>query len=167
MGNYTGMAYTRQEYIHRIPYPRIVRFTMGDTENEYDATVTLIASRDVDIRSRALEAARVTANRNLLRRLGDRAYFLQIMPYPHEVIREHKFMGFAGADRLSQGMKLAFGRPTGRAARVKQDQAVLQVSVNQADIPAAKTALARASKKLPVKYRITITEHNASHTLEG
>ncbi len=139
---------------------------MGDTENEYDATVTLIASRDVDIRSRALEAARVTANRNLLRLLGDRAYFLQIMPYPHEVIREHKFMGFAGADRLSQGMKLAFGRPTGRAARVKQDQAVLQVSVNQADIPAAKIALARASKKLPVKYRITITEHNASHMSE-
>jgi large subunit ribosomal protein L10e len=140
---------------------------MGDTDNDYDATVTLIASRAVDIRSRALEAARVTANRNLLRLLGDRAYFLQIVPYPHEVIREHKFMGFAGADRLSQGMKLAFGRPTGRAARVTQDQAVLQVSVNQTDIPAAKTALARASKKLPMKYRITITEHNTSHTQES
>jgi large subunit ribosomal protein L10e len=166
MGNNTGMAYTRQEYIHRIPHPRIVRFTMGDNDNDYDASVTLIASHDVDIRSRALEAARVTANRNLMRLLGDRAYFLQITPYPHEVIREHKFMGFAGADRLSQGMKLAFGRPTGRAARVRKGQAVLQVFVNQIDVPAVKTALARASKKLPLKYRITITDHSTTNIQE-
>jgi large subunit ribosomal protein L10e len=139
---------------------------MGDIDKDYDVCVTLIASRDVDIRSRALEAARVTANRNLMRLLGDRSYFLQIIPYPHEVIREHKFMGFAGADRLSQGMKLAFGRPTGRAARVQQDQAILQVSVDQEDIPTAKIALAKASKKLPVKYRIDITEHTNSHNQE-
>jgi large subunit ribosomal protein L10e len=69
---------------------------------------------------------------------------------------------FAGADRLSQGMKLAFGRPTGRAARVKAGQEVITVSVEDEDVNAAKQALARATKKLPVKYNITITKYETS-----
>jgi large subunit ribosomal protein L10e len=118
--------------------------------------VSLIASSNVEISSKALEAARVTANRVLTKMLGERSFLLKVVPYPHEVVRQHKFMGFAGADRLSQGMKLAFGRPTGRAARVNAGQEVLTVSVDEQNVKAAKKALKRASKKLPIKYNIDV-----------
>lgn len=150
------MAYTRTEYIHRVQQSRISRFTLGDTTDDYEYVVSLVAPVDVQIRSKALEAARVTANRILTKRLGDRSFLLKVILYPHEVVREHKFMGFAGADRLSQGMKLAFGRPTGRAARVTAGQAVLTVYVDEEDVEAAKAALKRASKKLPITYNLAV-----------
>jgi large subunit ribosomal protein L10e len=71
-------------------------------------------------------------------------------------------MGFAGADRLSQGMRKAFGRPTGRAARLSRKQAILTVKVGKDDIDIAKTALMRASKKLPSKWNVqTSLEENS------
>lgn len=152
------MSYTRKEYIHRIPQQRISKFTSGDPSGEYEYTISLIASRKVEINSRALEAGRVTANRALEKMLGERSFLLKVIPYPHEVVRSHKLMGFAGADRLSQGMKLSFGKPTGRAARVTKDQEILTVSVAVEDVKAAKKALERAAKKLPIKYNITVKQ---------
>jgi large subunit ribosomal protein L10e len=129
---------------------------LGDATSDYEYEIFLVASRDVEVSSKALEAARVTANRVLTRRLGDRSFLLKVVPYPHEIVREHKFMGFAGADRLSQGMKLAFGRPTGRVALVTAGQEVLTVFVDEEDVEAAKAALKRASKKLPITYNLEV-----------
>jgi large subunit ribosomal protein L10e len=154
--NSWNMSYSREEYIHSVPQPRISRFTSGDPNDEYAYTVSLIASNNVELNSRALEAARVTANRALTRILGERSFLLKVIPYPHEVVRKHKLMGFAGADRLSQGMKLSFGKPTSRAARVNKNQEILTVFVEKEDIKAAKKALERASKKLPIKYNINV-----------
>ncbi len=153
-----GMAYTRLEYIHRVPLSRITRFTLGDNTVEYNYQVSLIASHDAMISSNALEAIRITTNKNLTRLLGSDTFKLKIIQYPHEIIREHKFMSFAGADRLSQGMGHAFGRPTKRAAKVNAGQKIITVSVNKDGIDAAKTSLKRSSKKLPVKYKISIEE---------
>jgi large subunit ribosomal protein L10e len=90
--------------------------------------------------------------------LGERAFLLKVIPYPHEVVRSHKMMGFAGADRVSQGMKLSFGKATARAARISKDQAILSVFVEFDDVKVAKKALERASKKLPIKYNFTIED---------
>lgn len=152
------MAYTRREYIHGAPQSKISRFTLGDTTKEYEYAVSLVASSNVKIGARALEAARVTANRVLTRMLGAGSFLLRVVTYPHEVVREHRFMGFAGADRLSQGMRRAFGRPTGRAARIKTGQKILTVFADKDGIDAAKKALERSSKKLPVKYNIDVKQ---------
>jgi large subunit ribosomal protein L10e len=158
-----GMSYTRQEYIHRVPLSRITRFTHGNNAAEYDYQVSLIASHNTMISSNALEAIRITTNKNLTRLLGENTYGLKIIRYPHEIVREHKFMSFAGADRLSQGMGHAFGRPTKRAAKVSTGQKIITVSVNKDGIDAAKTAIKRSSKKLPVKYKISV-EQIQDHT---
>jgi len=150
------MSYSRMEYINSIPQSKIKRFTLGDTTNKYDCIVSLVATSHVEISSKALEAARVTANRVLTTELGENCFLLKVVPYPHEISREHKFMGFAGADRLSRGMKLAFGRPKGRAARVNAGQEILTISVDERDVKTAKKALKRASKKVPVKYNIEV-----------
>lgn len=163
-----NMAYTRREYIHRVPQSRISRFTLGDSTAEYEFVVSLIASKDAQISSNALEAIRITTNKALTRLLGEGVYLLKIIPYPHQIVREHKFMSFAGADRLSQGMGHAFGRPTKVSAAVKRGQKIVSIFVKKNGIDAAKKAIKRSSKKLPVKYKIGIepvratTEEEAS-----
>ena len=62
----------------------------------------------------------------------------------------------AGADRLSAGMQLAFGKPIARAARVKAGQELMYVDVMQAGVGTAKKALKKAAHKLPVKSFIHI-----------
>jgi len=152
-----GMAYTRREYVHSIPPNKVTRFTIGEA-SEYEYTVALVASNDVEITGSALEAARVAANKVLTVATGGKSYFLRICSYPHEIVREHKFMGFAGADRLSQGMKNAFGRQIVASARVHANQAIVAVDVNKDKIDLAKEALKRASKKLPVSYKVVVEE---------
>ncbi|KON30114.1 hypothetical protein AC480_01860 [miscellaneous Crenarchaeota group archaeon SMTZ1-55] len=150
------VAYTRRQYIHRVPQSRISRFTLGDSTAEYEFAVSLIASKDAQISSNALEAVRITTNKALTRMLGEGVYLLKVIPYPHQIVREHKFMSFAGADRLSQGMGHAFGRPTSVSAVVKRGQKIVSIYVNKNGVDAAKQALKRSSKKLPVKYKIDI-----------
>ena len=150
-----GMAYTRREYVHSNPPNKVTRFTIGES-GDYDVTVALVSNGAVEVTASALEAARVTANKVLTVATGGHGYFLRIVPYPHEIVREHKFMGFAGADRLSQGMKNAFGRPTGRSARISRNQQVIAIDVNKDKVDVAKEALKRASKKIPVSGKIVV-----------
>ena len=64
----------------------------------------------------------------------------------------------AGADRLQDGMRLSFGTPIGRAARVTVGQTVILVRVNRNNVEHAKEALIRARSKLPLPCRIVISE---------
>ncbi len=58
------------------------------------------------------------AYKYLSKYVGDPNFYLKINVYPFHVIRENKMLAMAGADRLQQGMRLAFGVPSGRAARI-------------------------------------------------
>jgi large subunit ribosomal protein L10e len=53
-------------------------------------------------------------------------------------------------------MRAAFGKPIGTAARVKPDQAVIMVNVNEDSLEVAKEALKRGGAKLPIPCRIII-----------
>jgi large subunit ribosomal protein L10e len=61
----------------------------------------------------------------------------------------------AGADRLQEGMRRSFGKPTGRAARIKAGQSILDIYVNSGAVETAKQALRVGSTKLPVACVIT------------
>jgi large subunit ribosomal protein L10e len=150
-----GQAYTRKKYIRGSPQPKITKFTMGDTASSFEYHAFLIAQREVQIRHNALEAARVATNRVLSEKLGN-SYLLQILPYPHTVLRENKMIFGAHADRLQDGMRKAFGKPIGTAARVKTNQPVLVVNVNETGLEVAKEALKRGGAKLPMPCRIFI-----------
>src|SRR5256886_3874168 len=64
----------------------------------------------------------------------------------------------AGADRLQEGMRRAFGKPTGRAARVHDGQSILIVYVPEDGVETARKALDTASTKFPMRTRITVEE---------
>ena len=131
---------------------------MGDTTKEFEYKATLIAQKQVQVRHNALEAARIAANRVLSGKLGD-DYLLRIIPYPHAILRENKMIFGAHADRLQDGMRKAFGKPIGTAARVKKDQSIIIINVNKNGIDVAKEALRRGGAKLPMTYRIDIEKN--------
>src|SRR3990170_5866534 len=113
-----GQAYTRKEYARGFPPPKIVKFTMGDTKATFDIEARLIATERAQIRHSALEAARVATNRVLMDKLVN-DYMMQVLPYPHVILRENKMIFGAHADRLQQGMRRSFGKAIGTAARVE------------------------------------------------
>jgi large subunit ribosomal protein L10e len=152
-----GQAYTRKKFAKGFPPPKIVKFNMGDAKTNFEVEAKLVALKRAQIRHCALEAARIAANRVLMDKLaGD--YFMQIHPYPHIILRENKMIFGAHADRLSQGMRRSFGKPTGTAARIKPDQIIITVKVKANAVETAKEALKRGSAKFPIPCKITIAK---------
>ena len=150
--------YTRKEYIHGIPGPKIVKFNVGNVKGNFDTELLLMPTEDGQIRHNALEAARVSAAKALSRKIGESNYHLKVVVYPHHVLRENKMMAFAGADRLQDGMRKAFGSPTGTAARVKAMHPVLIIRVKSEHMELAKKALEVAASKMPMPCKILVRQ---------
>jgi len=128
---------------------------MGNTAGDYKYQARLVAERSVQIRHNALEAARIATNRVLNEKLGT-SYHLKILPFPHVILRENKMIFGAHADRLQDGMRNAFGKAIGLAARVKPNQSLIMVNINKDGLEVATQALKRGSAKLPTPCRVVI-----------
>jgi len=150
-----GVPYTRTRYIHGSPQSKIMKFTMGEPSLSYDYEFSLVSDKRVQIRHNALEASRVVVNHELQTRLGNN-FYMRVVPLPHVILRENKMIFGAHADRLQDGMRRAFGKPVGRAARVDPGQPIIKVYVNENGIEAAKIALKRGKDKLPTTCRIVM-----------
>lgn len=107
-----AMAYARKEYMGGISGSKIVRFTMDNTARGFTHTVKIVTTKAGQIRHNALEAARVAVLRHLEGRLERRDFLLKIVSYPNQVLREHKRVNVAQADRFQEGMKKAYGKPS-------------------------------------------------------
>lgn len=154
--NITQRSYTRREYMGGVPGSKIVTYDMGNLKDDFQVHLSLIAKEACQIRHSALEAARVAANRILLESLGQPNYHLKIRVFPHEVLRENKQATGAGADRVSQGMRQAFGKAVGTAARVRTGQKLMTVYVNPASFKLAKKSLLSAGHKLPTPVSLIV-----------
>ncbi len=154
--NITQRSYTRREYMGGVPGSKIVTFDLGNLKDEFPVEISLHAKEECQMRHSALEAARIAANRILMERLGTNNYHLKIRVYPHEVLRENKQATGAGADRVSQGMRRAFGKAIGTAARVRAGQKIMTVSINPENFRVAKESLVSAGYKLPSPIRLSV-----------
>jgi large subunit ribosomal protein L10e len=154
----TGPSYTRKYYMGGIPGSRISQFDTGNLSGDFTVAVSLTADEECQIRHTALEAARIAANRYLMKSAGRLNFRLKLRLYPHQVLRENKMATGAGADRVQDGMRRAFGKAVGTAARVSTDQRVFTVYVNPLNFLKAKEALRRASMKVPPPCRIVVDE---------
>src|SRR5919198_593015 len=135
-----GMPYVRREYISGKPQNKIARFSSGQAkDNYYDYKIELIPTEEIQIRHNALESARLAAN---------------------------KVMAKAGADRLQEGMRRAFGKATGLAARVQPGKVIFEAYVTRANLGLAKEGFKVASSKLgcPSSIRITPLKEQRSET---
>ena len=148
-----GPAYTRRKYIGGVPNNRIMQFHVGNRRaaetGEFPVIVELRSDNNCQIRHTALEAARVISNSTIRNEAGAQGYALRVHTFPHHVLRENKQATGAGADRVSQGMRCAFGKNVGTAARVRRGQRVISIHCNAADYLTAKDALRKAGMKFP------------------
>ncbi|MFA5931310.1 MAG: 50S ribosomal protein L16 [archaeon] len=154
-------AYTRiainvpkKNYIGAAPQIKIRQFNMGNPLLKYDTVAELLSKESIDIRDNAIESVRSTVNRKLTKDLGKDGYFMKVRVYPSHLIRENKQAQGAGADRVSQGMTLAFGVPIGRMARVNSGQTIFSILCMKEQKDIVKTALSRANAKFPCKVEV-------------
>jgi large subunit ribosomal protein L10e len=152
-----GMAYTSKKFAPGAPNPKVARFTTGKSRTDYNFMLKLVSDGRVQIRHNALEAARVAASKKVTL-LGEENFFLKVVTYPHIILRENKMIATAGADRLQEGMRKAFGKPIGLAARVEIGSTILELSVKAENLDKGKEAMWAASTKLPMKTHTEIVQ---------
>ncbi|MFC6990066.1 50S ribosomal protein L16 [Haloplanus sp. GCM10025708] len=151
--------YTRREYITGIPGSKIAQHNMGNLQadpDDYPVHVSLEVEEECQIRHGALEASRLSANRHLLKELGEGNYKMVLRKFPHHVIRENKQATGAGADRVSDGMRQAFGKPIGTAARIQRGDTVFTAYCDVEDAATVKDAFRRAYNKISPPCRVVV-----------
>jgi len=143
-----GQPYTRKKYIKGKPQIKIAKF-QGGQKGDYDFSVQLLINEKMQITHMAIESTRLAANKTLEKTTGETGYFSKLRIYPHVLLRENKMIAAAGADRLQEGMRRAFGKAVSLAARVKRGQCIMELQVKKEHLEAAKKALKGACVKLP------------------
>jgi large subunit ribosomal protein L10e len=139
-----------------VPGSKIVAFDMGNLKVDFPVSISLQVDEKCQIRHTALEAARISLNRKLIKDIGRMNFHLKLRTYPHHVLRENKQATGAGADRVSQGMRMAFGKPVGTAARVEVDQKIFTCYTSVANAEKVKDIMKHGLYKLPSPGRIIV-----------
>src|SRR5712692_9036200 len=150
-----SQSYSRKEFAPGAPNTKIARFTTGKHRDDYGYVLKLVSEGRVQVRHNALEAARVAINKKLTP-LGEENYLLRVVTAAHEILKENKMIATAGADRLQEGMRKAFGKPIGRAARVHAGSVIYEVSVKAENLEVGKSSLQAAMSKLPMRTHVEV-----------
>merc|ERR1712060_997321 len=107
--------------------------------------------------SESLEAARIATNKYMATNAGKDFFHIKIRPHPFHVLRINKTLSCAGADRLSTGMRGAFGKPYGTAARVRIGQVLLSIRTKDEKVQIAAEALLRARFKFAGRQKVHVS----------
>ncbi|QZA87639.1 50S ribosomal protein L16 [Salinarchaeum sp. IM2453] len=151
--------YTRREYISGIPGSKIAQHHMGDNQSDaedYPVQISLVTEEEVQLRHDSMEASRLSANRYLIQELGEGNYKMILRKFPHHVIRENKQATGAGADRVSDGMRQAFGKIVGTAARIDAGERIFTAYCDVDQAPVVKEAFRRAYNKISPPCRVVV-----------
>lgn len=153
---FTRTSKRRQKsFIKVVPPQKIVKFQMGkvsETE-KFPHLLTVVSTENVQLRHNAMEACRQYINKKLDKELGGQ-YAFKIIPYPHHIQREHKMLTGAGADRMSSGMQLSFGRSIGKAAVLKPESKLFLIWLpNEKSVVFARKVIKQVKSKLPGSIR--------------
>ncbi|KAI8819255.1 ribosomal protein L10e/L16 [Fimicolochytrium jonesii] len=152
--------YPKSRFCRAVPDPKIRIFDLGRKKagvDEFPCTVHLLSDEYEQISSEALEAARITANKYIVKMSGKDSFHMRVRVHPFHVIRINKMLSCAGADRLQQGMRGAFGKPQGTVARVDIGQVLMSVRTKDANKAVVSEALRRAKYKFPGRQRILVS----------
>jgi len=143
-----GQPYTRKKYIKGKPQIKIAKFE-GGKAGDYDYIVQLTLNEKIQITHMAIEATRLAANKAVEKVAGETSYYSKLRIYPHVLLRENKMIAAAGADRLQEGMRRAFGKAISLGARVKAGQCIMEMHIKKEHLELAKKSMKGACVKLP------------------
>ncbi|MEW5296744.1 MAG: hypothetical protein WDW38_007612 [Sanguina aurantia] len=155
-----GKPYPKSRYCRGVPDPKIRIYDVGMKRADVDQfphCVHLASWEKENVSSEALEAARVAANKYMVKNAGKEAFHLRVRVHPFHVLRINKMLSCAGADRLQTGMRGAFGKPIGTCARVLIGQVLLSIRCKDSNAKTAQEALRRAKFKFPGRQKIIVS----------
>lgn len=74
----------------------------------------------------------------MVKNAGKETFHLRIRVHPFHVLRINKMLSCAGADRLQQGMRGAFGKPYSTCARVSIGQILMSLRCKEVNATKAR-----------------------------
>ena len=152
----TATRKMKKAFVRGVPASRTRVYVTGKRAR-YGFKVTMVSKDQLQLRTNQLESARIAANQYMVKKTNPEGYYMKLYAYPHHVLREHALATGAGADRFSSGMARAFGKPSGRAARVRNGTRIMAIWVaDEATVPIAKEAFRRANIKLSAHTRLEV-----------
>jgi len=160
--------YPKSRFNRGVPDPKIRIYDLGRKKagvDEFPTCVHLVSNEYEQLSSEALEAARICANKYLVKVAGKEGFHLRIRAHPYHVLRINKMLSCAGADRLQTGMRGAFGKPNGKVARVNIGQILLSVRTRDSYRATAIEALRRSQYKFPGRQNIIVSKNWGFTTL--
>eukprot|EP00994_Dinema_validum_P003976 NODE_1997_length_789_cov_340.077027_g1588_i0.p1 GENE.NODE_1997_length_789_cov_340.077027_g1588_i0~~NODE_1997_length_789_cov_340.077027_g1588_i0.p1 ORF type:complete len:240 (-),score=56.59 NODE_1997_length_789_cov_340.077027_g1588_i0:69-728(-) len=122
--------YPKSKFCRGVPDPKIRIYDVGSKKADvtlFPLCVHVVSKEREQISSEALEAARITTNKHMVKHTGKEGFHIRVRPHPWHVIRINKMLSCAGADRLQTGMRGAYGKPNGTAARVRIGQILMSI----------------------------------------
>lgn len=158
--------YPKSRFCRGVPDPKIRIFDTGCKKysaEAYPTAVHMVSDEKQQFSSEALEAARIACNKYMIVNCGKDNFHIRVRPHPFHVLRVNKMLSCAGADRLQTGMRGAFGRTYGKAARCNIGQILISVRCRDEKASAAVEALRRAKFKFPGRQKIHVS-HNWGFT---
>nr|UXY87442.1 60S ribosomal protein L10 [Cryptomonas sp.] len=152
--------YPKSRFCRGVPESKIRIFDLGNKKaafDEFPLCIHLVSDEKEQMSSESIEAARVACNKYLINHAGKDSFHLRVRIHPFHVIRINKMLSCAGADRLQSGMRGAFGKPCGTAARVNRGQILISVRSRRNSILEVIEALRRAKYKFPGRQKIFVS----------
>mmetsp|Transcript_38363 Transcript_38363/g.32415 ORF Transcript_38363/g.32415 Transcript_38363/m.32415 type:complete len:168 (+) Transcript_38363:38-541(+) len=151
--------FPKSRFNRGVPDPKLKQFDCGFRRGKFDdfpLTYHLVSGEWEQISCDALEAARIVANKFMVKRQGKEGFHLRVRPHTWHVVRINKMLTCAGADRLQTGMRQAWGKPYIKCARIKPGQIILSIRSKMGkDVDTQlRTALYRASQKIAGNHKI-------------
>ena len=151
-----------RSYIKVVPPNKIAKFDCGDSKGnahgKYPHVMTVYSEGNIQIRNNALESVRQFMNKKLALAFGENQFFLKVVPYPHHIQREHRMLTGAGADRMSTGMQLAFGKSMNKAVLLKKNAPIFIIALaSESGMPIVRAELKKIKAKLPGAKRFVYT----------
>jgi large subunit ribosomal protein L10e len=149
--------YIKSRFCRGVPDAKIRIYDCGAKKTHVDQfpfVAHLVSDEKEQVTSCALEAARVSCNKYLIKTCGKEGFHIRTRTHPFHVIRQNKMLSCAGADRLSSGMRGSYGKPMEMAARVDIGDPIVSVRSKDANAPHVIEALRRAKFKFPGRQKI-------------
>ncbi|TBU14504.1 ribosomal protein L10 [Ordospora colligata] len=153
-------AYPKSRFNRGVPDSKIQIFDLGRRKAgvfEFPLMVECVSNENENVSAEALEAARICANKYMVKHAGKDNFHMRMRVYPLHVLRINKMLSCAGADRLQTGMRGSFGKPYGRAARVFGGQSLISIRTKPENQSIAAEALRRAKNKFPGHQSIRVS----------
>ena len=116
-------GFTRREFMKSVP-SSFLSFKVGGLDEARAKSFIAVSfvDRFKQVARRCLESLRVIVNRHIQQyyNLKSKDYLLNLWTYPFQVARKNKAPTGAGADRISSGMRGAFGKTECDLVRIRK-----------------------------------------------